>query len=354
MGGVLYETKNGVHNPIAQNIENFQVEYNGDFNAARAIGRVRAVERYSGPSTEVSCIRQVRVQILGRTARELRQRFGPPDRQHPSLSAAGPLQFRGQRDGRPAAPFPAGIDVQYPEPVLEYLQSRRAVKQSSQNCERGSSLIVVIMIVAFMLAVGVALLTITGTAPKASGSVRNQEEAFDAAEAGFDAARIAVESNFFDGLWTNLPDNCLQTPAGIDLPYDPNYFRKKTDAELVADPAAGGIPLPTATNGVIFKDQPFIKNADRRGRSDPDVHGLSHRRRGRHGARSGPGPLRRPHDLHQRHRSGNRILSTSRLEILIGIQVAGDKSLRTENNMNKTAKKIVVLHPVHRRPGPWA
>ncbi len=34
VGGVLYQTKNGVHNPIAQNIENFQVEYNGDLDAS--------------------------------------------------------------------------------------------------------------------------------------------------------------------------------------------------------------------------------------------------------------------------------------------------------------------------------
>ena len=197
------------------------------------------------------------------------------------------------------------------------------MKQSSQNCERGSSLIVVIMIVAFMLAVGGALLTITGTAPKASGSVRNQEEAFDAAEAGFDSARIAVESNFFDGLWTNLPDNCLQTPAGIDLPLDANYFRKKTDAELLADPAAGGIPLPTATNGVIFKDQPFIKNAT--GGDDLTrtytVFLIDDEADTAHGAVPDPsdallvciGVIR----------SGSRILSTTRLEILIGIQVPG-------------------------------
>jgi hypothetical protein len=179
------------------------------------------------------------------------------------------------------------------------------------------------MVVAFMLAVGVALLTITGTAPKVAGSVRNQEEAFNTTEAGFDAARIAVENNFFDGTWTNLPDNCLQTPTGIDLPYDANYFRKKTDAELVADPAAGGIPLPTATNGVIFKDQPFIKNAT--GGDDLTrtytVFLIDDEADTAHGAV--PDPSDALMVCIGVVRSGNRILSTSRLEILIGIQIGG-------------------------------
>jgi hypothetical protein len=179
------------------------------------------------------------------------------------------------------------------------------------------------MVVAFMLAVGVALLTISGTGPKVSGSVRNQEEAFNTAEAGFDAARIAVENNFFDGTWTNLPDNCLQTPAGIDLPYDPNYFRKKTDAELVADPAAGGIPLPTANNGVIFKDQPFIKTAA--GTDDLTrtytVFLIDDEADTAHGAVPDPSDVLMI--CISVVRSGNRILSTSRLEILIGIQVGG-------------------------------
>jgi len=54
--------------------------------------------------------------------------------------------------------------------------------------ERGSGLIVVIMVVAFMLAVGMLLLTVTGTSPKISDNIRLQGMAFDAAEAGFNAA----------------------------------------------------------------------------------------------------------------------------------------------------------------------
>jgi hypothetical protein len=322
VGGVLYQTKNGVHNPVAQNIENFQVEYNGDFNADGLLDGFLPWNN-SWTLTQVSYIRQVRALILDRQC--LRRRFRPSGRQHPSLPEAGPLQFPGRHDGRPAAPVPVGIDVQYPEPVLESLQSRRAVKPSIHNVERGSSLIVVIMVVAFMLAVGIALLTITGTAPKASGSVRNQEEAFNTAEAGFDAARIAVERNFFDGTWTNLPDNCLQTPMGIDLPLDANYFRKKTDAELIAAPAAGGIPLPTANNGVVFKDQPFLKIAT--GGDDLTrtytVFLIDDE------ADTANGAVPDPSDALLICigvvRAGNRVLSTSRLEILIGIQVGGTK-----------------------------
>ena len=194
------------------------------------------------------------------------------------------------------------------------------MKQSSQNCERGSGLIVVIMVVAFMLAVGVALLTITGTAPKVAGSVRNQEEAFNTTEAGFDAARIAVESNFFDGTWTNLPDNCLQTPTGIDLPYDANYFRKKTDAELVADPAAGGIPLPTATNGVIFKDQPFINNGTDLTRTYT-VFLIDDEADTAHGAV--PDPSDALMVCIGVVRAGTRVLATSRLEIVFAVQQQG-------------------------------
>jgi hypothetical protein len=67
VGGVLYETKNGVHNPIAQNIENFQVEYNGDFNDD---GQLDGFVPWNNlwTLTQVSYIRQVRVLILGRTA----------------------------------------------------------------------------------------------------------------------------------------------------------------------------------------------------------------------------------------------------------------------------------------------
>jgi hypothetical protein len=187
------------------------------------------------------------------------------------------------------------------------------VSPKSLNPERGSSLIVVILVVAFMLAVGVAVLTITGMAPKVSGSVREQEEAFNSAEAGFDAARLAIERALLDGTWANLQDNCLRTPVGIDLPLDANYFRRQSDLALVQTLAEG-------TTGVLYKDRPFLKTAagdddmtrtytvflidDEAGAAIPD-----------------------PTDVLLVCigvvRSGSRILSTSRLEVLLGLENPG-------------------------------
>jgi hypothetical protein len=66
-GGVLYVTQNAIHFPLARNIENFQVEYNGDMDndllldgwtpwqATWALGQIARVQ-------------QVRMWVLGRTA----------------------------------------------------------------------------------------------------------------------------------------------------------------------------------------------------------------------------------------------------------------------------------------------
>jgi len=121
--------------------------------------------------------------------------------------------------------------------------------------KQGSSLIVVILVMAFMLSVGIALLTITGVAPKISGSVRDQEGAFNAAEAGFEAARVLIEGNLLSGAWASLSDNCLQTPAGIDVPLQANYFRKQSDTSLLQTLSAG-------SKGVLYYQQPFVKNAN--------------------------------------------------------------------------------------------
>jgi type II secretory pathway pseudopilin PulG len=66
VGGVFYETKNGVHYPIAQNIENFQVQYNGDINDD---GLLDGFQDWIAGWTldQVSRIRQIRILLLGRT-----------------------------------------------------------------------------------------------------------------------------------------------------------------------------------------------------------------------------------------------------------------------------------------------
>ena len=179
--------------------------------------------------------------------------------------------------------------------------------------ERGASLIVVILVLAFMLAVGIALLTTTGTAPKISGNVRDQEEAFNTAEAGFEAARVQISNYLTTGAWANFSGNTLQIPTGIDLPLDVHYFRRRTDTDLVQS-------LTLGNTGLIFLNQPFIHLAD--GSLDTsreytvflidDMAGT-------------PTP-----DASNALmvcigvvRSGTRILATSRLEIVLAVQSGG-------------------------------
>jgi hypothetical protein len=183
----------------------------------------------------------------------------------------------------------------------------------SQNPERGASLIIVILIIAFMLAVGVAILTISGISSRVSGSVREQEEAFNAAEAGFEAARLAIERSLLDGTWANLGDNCLTTPPGIESPIDAAYYRRQSDQILVQALAEGN-------TGVLFKDHAFLKTAggdddltrtftvflieDDAGAAVPDTSDVM---------MVCIGIIR----------AGNRVLATSRIEVLIGLENTG-------------------------------
>ena len=130
-----------------------------------------------------------------------------------------------------------------------------------KRAEQGSGLIVIILVIAFLLAVGVVLVTVTSTGPRVSGNVRNQEEAFNAAEAGFDASRIEMESLLSSGTWSNFDGHYLVEPAGIDLPTiasasNPLYFRSLTDEELLGliDTNDDGI---ADVSNIIFCQQPF-------------------------------------------------------------------------------------------------
>lgn len=122
--------------------------------------------------------------------------------------------------------------------------------------ERGSGLIVVIMIVAFMLAVGMLLLTITGVSPKASDSLRLQNMAFDAAEAGFDSSWAAINEAFLSHAWESFAGQYRTTydgSDGLDDPNSPIYFRKLTDAQIVADIASD----PT---GALFVSEALVND----------------------------------------------------------------------------------------------
>ena len=134
-----------------------------------------------------------------------------------------------------------------------------------KRAERGSGLIVIIVVIAFLLAVGIMVVTVTSTGPKVSGNVRNQEEAFNAAEAGFDASRKQMENLFSNGTWFSFEGHYLIQPAGIDMPtlggaFNPLYFRSLSDEELLGliDPNGDGLPdLPNT----IFFQQPFTKTS---------------------------------------------------------------------------------------------
>ena len=65
-GGVLYATKNGVHSPLAQNIETIQFQYNGDLNAD---GQMDGFTDWNTTwtKTQIAAIRQIRIIVVGRT-----------------------------------------------------------------------------------------------------------------------------------------------------------------------------------------------------------------------------------------------------------------------------------------------
>lgn len=104
--------------------------------------------------------------------------------------------------------------------------------------ERGVAIIIVILVTAFLLAIGVGVLSLSGTGPKVSNSLRQQELAFQAAEAGFDAAWRYLNDASEGGAFMDFSGLYRSTyggAEGLDEPLDVHYFRKLTDEELWAD-----------------------------------------------------------------------------------------------------------------------
>ncbi|MGC8892888.1 MAG: prepilin-type N-terminal cleavage/methylation domain-containing protein [Candidatus Saccharicenans sp.] len=64
--GILYMTDNGIHLPIAQNIENLQFEYNGDLNNDGLLDGFQPWDN-SWTSDQIMKIRQIRIIVVGRT-----------------------------------------------------------------------------------------------------------------------------------------------------------------------------------------------------------------------------------------------------------------------------------------------
>jgi len=77
VGGVLYMTHNGVHFPLARNIENFQIEYDGDMDNDLALDGWSPWQA-TWTLAETARISQVRIWILGRTPRALTSVSGTP------------------------------------------------------------------------------------------------------------------------------------------------------------------------------------------------------------------------------------------------------------------------------------
>ncbi|MDI6697792.1 MAG: pilus assembly PilX N-terminal domain-containing protein [Candidatus Saccharicenans sp.] len=154
------------------------------------------------------------------------------------------------------------------------IRTNMAISIKKNNQPSGSGLIAVILVLAFMLTVGVAVLTVTSSGPKVSASMRYQEEAFNAAEAGFDAARMVIEDSLASGTWGSFGDRYLTSPTGIDIPFinmnlntpNPNYFRRLTDEqvlELLDQDRNGQADNPLQ---VVFFEEPFVY--DRNGNLD--------------------------------------------------------------------------------------
>lgn len=125
--------------------------------------------------------------------------------------------------------------------------------------EKGVGLIIVILLLAFMLGTGMILMTITSSGSKVAGNVRSHQEAFNSAEAGFDAAWTALDEALGTAEWTSFDGHYLIEPAGIDIPQDPNYFRKLTDEEILNYIDSDGDGVSDVSN-VLFCRQPFVKN----------------------------------------------------------------------------------------------
>jgi hypothetical protein len=113
------------------------------------------------------------------------------------------------------------------------------------------------LVMAFLVTIGVTLITVTGIGSRVAGNVRSHQQAFNAAEAGFDAAWIAIEDSFINESWMNFEGHYLIEPTGIDLPLDVNYFRKLTDLELLSLIDNNGDGMADYSN-VIFCRQEFI------------------------------------------------------------------------------------------------
>jgi hypothetical protein len=198
------------------------------------------------------------------------------------------------------------------------------MKTIGRKHERGAGLFIVIIISAGLAAIGITLIALTSMGPKLSGGLRSQEEAFNAAEAGFEAARSAIENNLSVGAWPNFAGRYLVQPTGIDLPFisavaNPAYFRRQTDAELLASFDTNGDGTPDVAN-LLFFNQTFALNE--LGQTDTRLVAtafLINKQAGGGGNDANTALL----VVIGAVRAGTRILATARLEIELSCQSQG-------------------------------
>jgi hypothetical protein len=124
--------------------------------------------------------------------------------------------------------------------------------------EKGMALIIVVIVLAFLQVIGLVLLQVTGTGPKVAGNIRTQQQAYNAAEAGFDVAWTNIEEYFGIGEWAHFDGHYVVEPTGIDDPQSDNYFRKLSDIELLnlIDNDWDGT---ADVENVIFYRQPYVQ-----------------------------------------------------------------------------------------------
>ena len=76
-GGVFYCTNNGIHFPLASNVENFQVEYNGDMNNDTFLDGWSPWDP-NWALDQIGRVQQVRIWVLGRTPQAFTSVSGTP------------------------------------------------------------------------------------------------------------------------------------------------------------------------------------------------------------------------------------------------------------------------------------
>jgi len=198
------------------------------------------------------------------------------------------------------------------------------MKTAGRKRERGAGLFIVIIIAAGLAAIGITLVSLTAMGPKLSGGLRSQEEAFNAAEAGFESARTAIENNLSLGSWPNFAGRYLVQPTGIDQPFisttpNPAYFRRQTDEELLASFDTNGDGTPDVAN-LLFFNQTFA--LDEQGQTDLRLCAtafLINKQAGGGGNDANTALL----VIIGAVRAGSRILATARLEIELSCQNQG-------------------------------